>query len=98
LEGIFNSECGRFATIFERFFRFAETPFWLVLSFTWLFMKLGSTVFLGMSITLFSMAMNYCCNKIFTKMSERERELTKERTIEANQTIENIKMLKLYGW
>ena len=73
-------------------------PFWLILSFTWLFQTLGYSVFLGMSITCLSMAINYYSNKAFTKLHERNRELNRERHIETNHTIENIKMLKLYGW
>lgn len=70
----------------------------LILSMYLLYYFLGIVSLVGLGICLITVVINYFVAKIDTQLEEKVMELKDERIKKTNESLQSVKILKMYGW
>ena len=77
---------------------FIEAPLILLVSLYYTFMYVGWYGLIVLAVSCFQLLMGYAREKLNTDKEKEQREKHKERMLYINESFQNIKGIKLYGW
>ncbi|XP_059501849.1 ATP-binding cassette sub-family C member 8-like isoform X2 [Stegostoma tigrinum] len=73
-------------------------PIQIVLAVLLLYMQLGYSALIGVSIVVVLIPLQYFISKQFASIQRKTMEYTDERIKKSNEMLQSIKLLKLYSW